>query len=178
MPGGEQGSRDCGPRSHQMGIDGQANRIVRITDLRRRMGTPGPQVTNVFDGKRGVESYRFRRRTPMTDTIRTVASEVRGAIAAGRYVCIAIDYGKFNDLPGRTGDPGFRGGHMIGVRGQRTRKGKVQVKIYDPLDDGRRPEIPKGPRWVARDKVFQAAAAFAGGHGRCYAGVLGGGQYK
>lgn len=142
------------------------------------MGTPGPQVTNVFDAKRGVESYRFRRRKPMTYTIRTVASEVRGAIRAGREVHICIDYGTWNRIMGRTGDPAFDDGHSIAIRGQRTRNGKVQVKIYDPLEDKRRPEIPQGPRWVPREKVFQAAATFAGGHGRCYAGILGGGQLR
>lgn len=178
VPGGEQGSRDCGPRSGQMGIDGQTNRIVRITDLRKRMGTPGPQVTNVFDMKRGVESYRLRGREPMSYVVRTLMSEVRGAVAAGRAVQICLDYGKFNDLPGRTGDPNFRLGHSVLVRGQRRRNGVVQWKLYDPLDDGRRAEIPRGPRWVSRRKITRAAEAFAKAHGRCYAGVFGGGHLR
>jgi hypothetical protein len=161
-----------------MGIDHRTNRVVHIPDLRRRMGTPGAQVTNVFDAKRGVESYRFRGRKPLTYTIRTLLSEVRGAVASGRYVHIAIDYGKFNAMPGRTGDPNFRGGHSIGVWGQRRRNGRVQWRIYDPLDDHRRPEIPQGPRWVNREKVTKAAEAFARGNGRCYAGVFGGGQLR
>lgn len=178
VPGGVRGSRDCGPRSVQMGIDYLTNKIVRIRDLRQRMTTPGPQVTNVFDAKRGVESYRFRGRKPMTYTIRTILSEMRGAVAAGRYVQVCIDYGKFNQLPGRTGDPGFTGGHSIGVRGQRycRRHKRVEWRIYDPLDDHRRPGIPQGPRWVARSKVTKSAEAFANANGRCLSGVFGGGQ--
>lgn len=178
VPGGTQGSRDCGPRTVQMGIDGQVNRVVRLPDLRRRMGTPGPQVTNVFDAKRGVESYALRGRKPMDYTIRTVAAEVRGAVSANRFVQICIDYGKWNQIMARTGDPGFDGGHSIGIRGQRHHNGKVQWKIWDPLEDKRRPEIPQGPRWVPREKVMEAAASFARAQGRCYAGVFGGGQPK
>jgi hypothetical protein len=180
VPGAQQGSRDCGPRTGQMGIDGQVNRIVSIPDLRKRMHAPGPQVTNVFDMKRGVESYRFRGRLPMSYTIRTVMSEVRAAVANGRYVHICLDYGMFNALPGRTGDPNFEGGHSVGIRGQRwnARLKRVEWKLYDPLDDHRRPEIPQGPRWVARSKVQKAAEAFARANGRCYAGIFGGGQLR
>jgi hypothetical protein len=178
VPGGTRGSRDCGPRSVQMGIDGRTNKIVSISDLRRRMGTPGPQVTNVADAKRGVESYRVRNHKRMTYTIRSLLSELRGAVRAGREVQVCIDYGTWNRVMYRTGDPDFTGGHSILVRGQRTRpNGKVQWKIHDPLEDGRAHIIPgPGPRWVSREAVCRAAEAFARANGRCWVGVLGGGQ--
>lgn len=178
VPGGTQGSRDCGPRVVQMGIDGQVNHVILIPALRRKMGVPGPQVTNVADAKRGVEAINVRGHKPMTYTIRTLASELRAAVRAGRYVQVCIDYGKWNQLVGQTGDPGFTEGHSIGVRGQRTFRGKVQWKVYDPLEDHRRPGIPQGPRWIARDKVVKAAEAFARANGRCWVGVFGGGQVR
>lgn len=178
VPGGTRGSRDCGPRVVQMGIDAQTNKVVDLFYLRKKMGVPGPQVTNVADAKRGVEAIHVRGHKPMTYTIRSLSSELRAAVRAGRYVQVCIDYGKWNDVMGRTGDPGFRDGHSIGVRGQRTVKGKVQWKVYDPLDDHRRPEIPQGPRWVDREDVVKSAEAFARARGRCWVGVFGGGQAR
>jgi hypothetical protein len=56
--------------------------------------------------------------------------------------------------------------------------GEVEWRLYDPLDDMRRAEIARGPRWVPAEAVVKSMEAFAKSKGRCYAGVFGGGQKK
>ena len=98
---------------------------------------------------------------------------VKKAVARGAFVQLAIDYGKFNDMQKRkTGDPNFRGGHSVGVMGERKKNGVVEWLMFDPLDDGRRSGIPKGPRWVKRGDLIAALKAFGTG-GSVYAGVFG-----
>lgn len=183
VPGGERGSMDCGPRSWQMMVNflTRGDRLPRIRELRRRAGVPGAQTTNVAHGNRAVESYdHLLHRTPLTYTIRTLISEVKVALRAGRVVHLCIDYGKWNDVMPRTGDPHFRHGHSVIVQGQRTHGDEIQVRLFDPLEDGRRPEIPDSPygRWVPRDKLLSAAQSFARARGRCWAGVGGGGKLR
>lgn len=182
VPGRTTGSRDCGPRTIQMGIDflTKGDLVVGIADLRKRMGRPGPQPTNVQNAKTGVESYRKPKvnRKPLKYYIKTRISDLAPAVAKGKYAQLAIDYGKFNDLMFKTGDPNFRGGHSVGVLGQRKKNGVVQWLLFDPLDDGRRSNIPKGPRWVPKWKLVRAMESFAGGKNRCYAGVFSGGGKK
>lgn len=181
VPGRTKGSRDCGPRTVQMGIDYQTKGQVvpGITDIRKRMGRTGPDQSNVYDAAKCVESYKaIRGRKPLRYYIKSRVSDVEAAVKAGKYVQLCIDYGKFNDLMGKTGDPYFRGGHSVGVLGQRKKNGVVQWLLFDPLDDQRRRGIPKGPRWVPKWKLKKALEAFGGGAGRCYAGVFGGGQKR
>jgi len=180
VPGRTRGSRDCGPRTVSMGIDklteGQV--VPTMVQMRKRMGTPGPVRTNVYDARDGVESYtRVKGRSPLRYVIRDRIEDVQAAVKRGRFVQLCIDYGEWNRLMPRTGDPNFTGGHSVGVCGQRTRNGKVKWLLFDPLDDARRPEISgPGPRWVPRDKLIAAAEAFAQAPGRCYAGVFFGGR--
>ena len=182
VPGRTRGSRDCGPRTWQMGVDylTKGQKVPGITELRRRGNVPGPQPTNVQDAKLAVESYqKIKGRKPLRYYIKSRIADVKTAVAKGKFVQCAIDYGKFNDLMHRTGDPNFRGGHSIGILGQKTLKsGRVRWLLWDPLDDNRRGEIPQGPRWVDRWKVIRSMESFAGGKGRCYAGVFGGGQKR
>jgi hypothetical protein len=60
------------------------------------------------------------------------------------------------------------------VVGQRNHRGEVQWRLFDPLDDHRRPSIPQGPRWVARERLIHSALSF--GRGSVYAGAISGGQ--
>jgi hypothetical protein len=185
VPGRTTGSRDCGPRSWSMGVDwatrGQV--VPTMREIRKRGGVSGPQSTNVDDCVRAVRSYkRIRGRKPLTAYKKSYIGDVKAAVKAGKYVMACILYDKFNDVVGRTGDPNFNGpksGHSIGVVGQRSYEGKVQWRIFDPLDDHRRPELSKkGPRWVDRDDVVVSMEALAKARGRCYAVVIGGGQKR
>ena len=180
VPGRTQGSRDCGPRAVQVGIDfvSKGQKVPRITTIRKRMGRPGPQPTNIWNARDCVDGMVVKGRKPLRYFIKSRIADVRTAVAKGKYVHACIDYGKFNALAARTGDPNFTGGHSVGILGQRTKNGVVQWLLWDSLDDHRRPSIPAGPRWLRRETIIRSMEAFAGGTGRCYAGVLGGGQKR
>lgn len=181
VPGATKGSRDCGPRTIQMGIDKQTRgrRVPTIDAIRKKMGTPGPQQTNIYDAKQGVEAFpAVKGHKPLRYYIKSRTADVKEAVKRGKYVQCCIHYGVWNRLMKATGDPNFTGGHSVGVYGQRTRNDVVQWLLWDPLDDKRRRGIPQGPRWVPREKVIRAMEAFAGGKGRCYAGVFGGGEKR
>jgi hypothetical protein len=185
VPGATRGSRDCGPVSWAVGVDWATRGQIRpsIIDIRRRGGVPGPQRTNVDDCVRAVESYKvIRGRKPLRAYKKTYMGDVRSAVKAGKYVMACILYGKYNQVVGKTGDPNFNGpqsGHSIGVLGQRSYQGKVQWRIFDPLNDGRRNEISgPGSRWLDRDDIVVSMEAFARAKGRCWAVVLGGGQKR
>jgi hypothetical protein len=150
-------------------------------ELRKRMGTPGPQTTNVYDAQQGVQSYKGGTKwRPMRYYIKRRVSDVKAAVRDGKPVQLAIHYGAFNDVMGRTGDPYFRGGHSIMVCEQKKWKdGTVVWLLYDSLDDQRRMTIPQGPRWVPRWKVIKALTALANGNPNAiWAGVIGGGQAR
>lgn len=179
VPGRTQGSRDCGPRIWQMGIDKltEGQKVPGITEVRRRAGTPGPQTTSTADAQRCVESYeRIRGRRPLRYFVRSHIEDVEVAIRRGRMVQLAIDYGTFKRLMRRTGDPAFTGGHSVDMLGERERRGRTWWLLWDPLDDQRRAGIPQGPRWVPARHVMAAVEAFGGGPGRCQAGLFAGGR--
>lgn len=84
------------------------------------------------------------------------------------WCCVFVDYGVVQDRePAKTGDKSFRGAHAVGVYGfksaDETDDGKAKCKVYDPLNDGRRDEIPKGPVWWLMSTMRDAADAYAGG---------------
>lgn len=168
VPGRTRGSRDCGVRVTQMGVYAASCGYLRpdIPDLRRRMGRPGPQQTNTTNAQQCAQSYglRYWRKSNV--------ESVKKAVSKGAFVQLAIDYGVLNDRLGRTGDPNFRGGHSVGVMGEKKVGSNVMWRLFDPLDDGRRAGIPKGPRWVKRSDLVAALKAFGTG-GFIYAGVWG-----
>ena len=181
VPGATRGSRDCGPRTIQMGVDflTKGEKVPDIDTIRRRIGKRGPKTTNVYDAERGIDGWAIlKSRKPLRYYIKTFMKDVKTAVKGGKYVQCCIDYGVFNRLMNRTGDPNFTEGHSVGVLGQRTKAGVVQWLLWDPLDDERRAGIPDGPRWVKREAVVKSMEAFAGGRGRAYAGVFGGGAKR
>ena len=173
------GTRDCGPRSWQMGIDAQTRGVRRpgVGKLRRHAGAIGPRATTFLHARRAIDGMAVPDRTRLRYYIRRRLADVRQAVRAGRPVHLGIDYGRFGDLMGGTvGDPAFRGGHSVLVCGQRQRRGRVEWRLFDPLDDGRTPRTPKGPRWVPRAALTRAAVVLANGDpDRIWAGVFGGG---
>ena len=180
VPGRTKGSRDCGPRTGQMGMDAQT--IGRLKpgpqELREKMGTPGPQQTNIWDMKQGVERYKGGSKwRPMRYYIKRTVADVKAAVRNGKPVQCCVHYGKLNDLLNKTGDPNFSGGHSVLVYQQKKRSsdGEIMWLFWDPLDDSRRSSIPQGPRWVPRWKVIQSMIAFGGSSTSIYAGVFAGG---
>lgn len=185
VPGETRGSRDCGVRTVQHGIAGltHGQLVPSVTEIRERMGRQGPEPTNTTDAMRCVFSYdtemgRLDRR-PLQYARMTgerFLPHLIDASKAGEGVQWAIDYGVFNRLMRRrglrTGDPDYTGGHSIYTESwRRDRRRGVLLLMYDSLDDGRRPGIPKGPRWVPIGPIVGAWRAF--GH---YGGIFRGGE--
>ena len=166
VPGKSRGSMDCGPATVRMGI----RQLTRgeldpsIEDIRARMGKPGPVPTSTADALRAVNSYNAPEMGPLDRrplnyqrlTGAMFEPLLRDAVKGGAFVQVAIDYGTFNRLMGRTGDPNFRGGHSVGIHGWDRRGGRTVWQLFDPLDDGRRTGIPSGPRWVRPGPIIAA----------------------
>jgi len=76
----------------------------------------------------------------------------RGAVVPIRYSVIAPT--RFD------GSPGFTGNHGIFVNERRATDGAYLV--YDPLADGRRAGIPRGPQWWPGSLLKAAAYAYPG----------------
>jgi hypothetical protein len=86
------------------------------------------------------------------DTFRSHIISGRGAIVQINYAVIAPT--KYD------ASPGFTGRHAIYVNERRSTDGAYLV--YDPLADGRRKGIPKGPQWWPGSLLRRAAEAFVG----------------
>ena len=177
-------SKDCGPRTIQMGIDAltMGEKVPSIETIRKKMGRQGNQTTNTSDAKKCVESYTSQAMGNKRNALKYARYTgvqhqdiLDDAAKRGEYIQLCIDYGKFNDATGKkTGDPNFRGGHSVGVFGWRQLDdGTIQWKLWDPLDDKRRSGIPQGPRWVKKAHLMAAWKSFGG-----YFGILRGGQKK
>jgi hypothetical protein len=88
--------------------------------------------------------------------------------AEKKWTAMFVQYSILNDRePSKSGDPNFDGAHAIGVYGYKssseTDDGTVKFKVYDPLCDGRKASIPKGPTWWKAATLRDAADAYAGG---------------
>ena len=181
---GKTSSTDCGPRSWQMGIDAQTHGDKRPApdETRKRAGC-GDGTTSIYDADKAVETYTPKGRKDLKYYIKSKLDDVKEAVKNGKGVHVCVDYGEFNKRSPKTGDPNFKGGHSMYVLGQRKKTGndgetKVQWHLYDPLMDGRRSGIAQGPAWIERKHITKSMEAFAGGKGKCYAGVFGGGAKK
>lgn len=87
-------------------------------------------------------------------------SDFAAAIDGKHGATIAIDYSR---VPRKyKGDPAFTGFHSVFVGAKRTRAEQVEYKVWDPLCDGRRPGIPKGPLWYPAAVLKQSAGGVAG----------------
>jgi hypothetical protein len=87
----------------------------------------------------------------------------RSLIISGRGAVVPILY---RILPARfDASPGFNGNHAIFVNERRASDGAYLV--YDPLADGRRAGIPKGPQWWPGSLLRDAAYAYPGTNVGC-----------
>jgi hypothetical protein len=171
-----------------MGIDflTRGSLVPEIPAIRHRMGKAGNVPTNTADAERCVESYdnemtRLKRRPLRYERLQGSQHMdlIEDALRGGAFVHLAIHYGTFNErvkaAGGRTGDPNFNGkdsGHSVGLLGwKRDEQGRIWWRLWDPLDDRRRPIIPKGPRWVRRSVLVASWRAFGS-----YCGILRGGE--
>lgn len=188
VPGRTRGSKDCGVRTfqHGMGYVSKDRAVATVPVIREWMEREGPQGTNVWDmytaagktkafmAERGRKPLRFYKVFKRRGII--------NAVQRGKFCQVSIDYGAWNSLVGRTGDPNYRGGHSIGVCGEkRWKDGTLVWLVFDSLEDNRRREIPRGPNWRPRWKVLNAAKVWAdktAPGAEVVAGVFGGGKER
>jgi hypothetical protein len=160
---------DCGVASTVMAIEYASGGKIRTTTerVRRAMGEQGP--TNPWDWQRAFRAFRVPARKaglrPLRSTIadgadfarlRTLLFEKR------RPVIVALDYGTIaRRLPRQWSSNSFHGAHAVLLRKGRERGGKLKVKVFDPLADGRTVggrRVVKGPAWWDWAVVRDAAA--------------------
>lgn len=92
----------------------------------------------------------------------TGTAAVQSALEHGFDVGVLVGYGPIADH-GDSGSPGFRGNHSLPLFGTRTISSVVEWLSGDPLYDGRRGVIPKGPRWIPRSVIVKACEALVVG---------------
>jgi hypothetical protein len=160
---------NCNPASHAMASD----RHRRGCDPHNHHGWPPkpPEVRNQIGG--GCGGTNLEENKAAVRHLYEVNLDIRyqipfrsfkSLIRSGRGAVIPIQY---SVISGTRFDasPGFRGGHAVYVNERRKSDGKFLV--YDPLADGRRRGIPKGPQWWPARLLRRAAEAYPGTNSGC-----------
>lgn len=161
---------DCGPRATSMAIDDATEGAVvpSVTTVRKRMQDL-TGATNTVAWDRCIDSYDTKKelagkfeRLRGTRLTSGTWQQVRDHLSAGKGVILALDYGLLRKLaPGKVGSTTFSEGHAIFLKHRRRNSdGIAIIKDWDPLNDGRRRGIPKGPVWVQEDKLRRAAEEY------------------
>lgn len=105
-----------------------------------------------------------RETTDVTERVYGIPNDVRIVpfatvdewLRKGGSVTLLYGYGPIADA-GMSGSPGFRGSHSGGAAGIRSTGTALDWFMADSLYDGRRTGIPRGPQWISR-RVIQEAA--------------------
>jgi len=155
---------NCNPTSHAMaadrhqrGIDPPGTALWKPTGAYIRSFIPGGCGGTTLNENETVLINKYRidmlvRYNIPWDTFRSMIIAGRGAVVNIRYSVIAPT--RFD------ASPGFTGGHAIYVNERRSSDGAFLV--YDPLADGRRTGIPKGPQWWPGALLKAAAGSWTG----------------
>ena len=156
-------------------VNPSPDKIRKQAGLDKPDPPPSDYSTTMTEYQRALDSFDARARELGYDGI-TANKKERGRWtdlepilkAATKWVTVFVNYGKLNDLePGKSGDKNYRKAHAISVFGYKSKSetgdGTVKFKVYDPLCDGRKKSIPKGPTWWRASTLRDAADAYAGG---------------
>lgn len=160
---------NCGPASHAMAADRHRKGVdprnshgwkPMPAEIRNHITPNGCGGTSLDQNDRAVihcygVDMAIRYNIPW--------ASFRSLIISGRGAVVSIWYGVVP--PKYDGSPGFNGGHAIFVNERRASDGAYLV--YDPLYDGRRPGIPRGPQWWPGDLLRRAAEAYPGTNAGC-----------
>lgn len=169
LDGSRYASANCGPVSTSLGMDWSTGGKVHPSPaaVRDAMGGTwsGPgDATNLGDNARAWATYRDDAREKglrlgsYTRRLMDPWSEVIDALDAGYGVVLQVSYPTITArAPTLSGDPAFKGLHVIFLAAIRRRKGNVQLLSFDGLYDGRRAGIPKGAQWVPAWVLKEAA---------------------
>lgn len=184
-------STNCGPCADCMAVQGASGADIRIpfdlqaewiTAMRNQMSHgSGWPATRLIDQRKAFTSQMLTgaylaaggKRRPSNGTLKVTHGDVVRQLRQGRWVVVAIDYGRLNDLmPSLSGSTTFRGGHSIVLGGYA--KGSNDVAwtyLGDPLHDGGAPGRPRGWQRVRVRRYLRAAETFGipkAGKGHAY----------
>jgi hypothetical protein len=161
---------NCNPASHAMasdrhrrGVDPRNEHgwLPTPVEIRNRISPTHCGGTDLDENDLAVQhlygvNMDVRYNVPMA-TFRSLIISGRGAVVPIWYGVIAPT--KFD------ASPGFTGGHAVYINERRASDGAYYV--YDPLADGRRSGIPKGPQWWPASLLQRAAEAYPGTKSGC-----------
>jgi len=161
---------NCNPASHAMASDrhrrgadphNEHRWLPTPSEIRNRISPTHCGGTNLNENDLAVQhlygvNMNVRYNVPM-GTFRSMIISGRGAVVSIWYGVIAPT--KYD------ASPGFTQGHAIYVNERRSSDGAYLV--YDPLADGRRAGIPKGPQWWPASLLQRAAEAYPGTNAGC-----------
>jgi hypothetical protein len=165
---GPTSGEDCGVRSTQMALDWATEGLIAPSPkyLRPRMGAL-EGGTNPLLWKKAIDSFDTPKELgnewePINSRVLTGGDNwdaVMEHLRAGKSAVVAVNYGVYYmKMPKRSGSSTFKGAHAIFFLGYKKNSAGVEyIKAWDPLCDGRRPGIPKGPIWVPAVNVGLAA---------------------
>lgn len=168
LDGSPYASVNCGPASIAAALRWATNHDVEPTpsDVRKRVGdfSGGIRPDQVRAGwepyidvaaKKGwvLQDVQFRPGIPF-DRLMATLDKGHGALVPILY----------SQVPMRLrGSKTFKGNHAIFCQGTRTQNGIKQIRVYDPLNDGRAEGIPaRGPVWYSEAILRDACAGYSG----------------
>ena len=98
-----------------------------------------------------------------------------GLLLGGTPAGVNIDYGTLSDeAPELSSDRRYRGANVVWLRDVRCGEGGIQeTLVFDPLADGRRANVPKGPQWWPWSVVEAAVVIAAQEDGAWIGGAVG-----
>lgn len=168
---------NCGPASVAMALRWATAHEIMPTPSAVRAAMKDPTGgTYMSDHRLAWDTYRERNDgtwdlKPMRYFAAGDFTDLLTALGNGKGATIAIDYSKVPQT--LKGDPLFNGLHSVFLAATRERAGMTEVKVFDPLNDGRRPGIPgPGPIWYPKLVLRNAAAAVVGEPGQAMYNVV------
>ena len=148
LDGSPNAGDNCGPASIAMALRWATAHEIMPTPSAVRAAMKDPTGgTYMSDHRLAWDTYRERNAArwdvkPMRYFAAGDFADLLTALGNGKGATIAIDYSKVPQS--LKGDPLFNGLHSVFLAATRERAGMTEVKVFDPLNDGRRPGIP-GP---------------------------------
>ena len=177
LDGSKHQGDNCGPASIAMALRWSTAHKVAPTpsEVRRAMGDP-IGGTNIVDWPKGYDAFAddakaegFILREAKYQPGRSW-EDLLGVLADGGAMCLVIDYSRVPDH--LKGDRKFDGYHAVFVSRVRERGTATELRVWDPLCDGRRAGIPRGPLWYPKLTLKAAAAGYAGAGKAAYMRVV------
>jgi len=160
---------DCGPCTviealyiascGKFAIGDRDRRTELIVQMRKRGGSADTgatwlgQMVNAYNHWRTAAEFAdLGLRAPharlMLDC--DVDTDLEPELAAGKWAMVSLKYTAIDAFQdGRvSGQPGYTGGHMMVIGQYRIVSGNAWVTMVDPLADGRRADVAKGPQAI------------------------------